>query len=145
MMLNTFKRGTPPASFNKAIVLYEGNCIPCERIIRFLKKHDKTGSIIYFDYNTAIGERYKESLSREELNADSIILLFNGRSAVRSEAIIKLSDYLGFPWNLLRAAKILPLTARERLFVKATRYRHLFFKIQPTCQFSSSRNAMNAG
>jgi predicted DCC family thiol-disulfide oxidoreductase YuxK len=145
MLFNRSDREVSRASFNRVIVLYEANCILCTRVTRFLQHRDKTSSITFMDINTEIGTRFKESLSPEELKADSIVLLLDGRTSVRSRAIIRLSKYLRFPWSMISVARFFPASLQENIYVKATRNKYLFFRIKSACFSNEKENLIKAG
>ncbi len=56
-----------------------------------------------------------------------------GPYRVRSEAAIALAEYLGGPWRLFRAARIVPRAWRDWVYDFVARHRHAIFDDGPHC------------
>jgi len=47
---------------------------------------------------------------------DSIVLIRNGGAVVRSEAVLGIIDYLGWPWKILLLGALIPRRLRDGLY-----------------------------
>ena len=136
MGIKNFKLGYNLTTFSISVVLFDGDCSLCNRVIRFLEMNNKTRNIRFIPINSYMGKRFRESLPPFALTADSIVVLLNGRSYIQSTAIIMLAKYLKFPWNMISIVRILPLSIRDLLYTLIARNRYIFNEKKTNCRFS---------
>jgi predicted DCC family thiol-disulfide oxidoreductase YuxK len=121
-------------TFMLTIVLYDGKCDICNGIVRFLTKNDKSKSIKFISRSSDLGMRYLESLPSITLTVDSVIVLMDGRFYIKSQAIIKLAQFLTWPWKMVSVFRILPLSFRDRLYDRVAKKRYLLLPRKNSCQ-----------
>jgi predicted DCC family thiol-disulfide oxidoreductase YuxK len=112
------------------LVLYDGVCGLCSRVLQFLLRHDHRGVFKFASLQSATGQAMvarwggdPEALSSFYVVAD--FLTPDARVFTRSDAALFVAGQLGWPWKAARAAGILPKPLRDRLYdvVARTRYR----------------------
>lgn len=118
------------------ILVFDGYCGVCTRMIRWVRQQDRQGRITALPSQLpGVLERY--GLTREA--ADREVWAFDGAGAswAGAEAIFRILDALGFPHSLLAAAGRFPPFKQlsgpaYRLFA---RYRHFFARwgVPPEC------------
>lgn len=111
------------------VLLYDGVCGVCNRSVRTILRFDPTGPLRF----AALGSVFAKAIidrHPEIGNVDSVVFVDDPgrpseRVAVRSAAVLRVADYLGGPWRLLNAARIIPTPLRDRLYdsFAAIRYR----------------------
>ena len=67
---------------------------------------------------------------------DSIIFYFNGNTYIKSDAVIRISKSLGFPYNLMSIFKIFPRSIRDIFYDFIARNRFKFFGKTNKCLIS---------
>ena len=144
MGFNSDKPGDTLATFNLTLVLFDGDCAACSSIIRFLEKNDKAREIKFITLNSDLGIRLMESLPPVALEADSIIVLLDGRFFIKSDAIIRLAKYLKWPWKMTSIIRILPLSFRDSLYNLMARNRYIFNKKKAKCRLSAYPQATHS-
>jgi predicted DCC family thiol-disulfide oxidoreductase YuxK len=111
------------------VLLYDGVCGVCNRSVQTILRHDRHGTLRFAaldsDFARAVIERHPDLQ-----DIDSVVFIDDPgqpgeRVSVRSAAALKVVRYLGGPFRLLLAARIIPAGLRDRLYDRfaAVRYR----------------------
>lgn len=122
---------TPP------VLLYDGVCGICNWAVQTILRLDRRGSLRFApldsDFARAIIHRHPAIQ-----DVDSVVFVDQPgrpreRVAVRSEAAFRVVDYLGGPWKLLKATRIIPAPLRDRLYNNFADIRYRVFGRHDTC------------
>ena len=116
---------------SKPIILYDGVCGLCNRLVQFLLKHDRGGRLQFASLQSDFADKV---LSRHGLNAkdlDTVHVVENydqqdERVLQRSDAILRAGRELGGFWSASSSvAKVVPRPLRDLVyrFVATNRYR----------------------
>jgi len=100
-----------------------------KRIIRWDKKK-------VFRYAALEGETAKNTLSTilpGYLSEDTIVYYEDGKAYLRSDAALKITETLGFPYHLMIAGKIVPKFVRDAVYRRIASNRYRFGKRYDTC------------
>lgn len=118
------------------LVLYDGVCGLCNRLVAFLLRHDRRGEFRFAPLQSTRGQALliRHGLNPADLNSVVVISGFNGpdeQALTRSAAILASLHALGSIWKVAVVGKFLPFRLREALydFVASHRYR-MFGKLQ---------------
>ena len=114
------------------VLLYDGSCGFCAASVRFVLRHDRRGTLRFAALQSPFGRRALEQ--HPQLRAvDSVIWLDqSGRSStapvsqpsVRSDAALRLMEYLGGWWTVGRIIRIVPRPIRDAAYDLIARHRH---------------------
>lgn len=123
------------------VLLYDGECGFCDRTVRFVLRHDRRGTLRFAALQGELGRAVRER--HPELNeVDSVVWLENAGGAerlyVRSEAALRLALYLGGPWTLARAGRLLPRAVRDGAYDWFARHRYQWFGRAESCGLPST-------
>lgn len=127
-------------SSREPILLFDGDCGLCSRLVRLVLRADGKGALRFASLQ---GEYARELLARhpELQGVDSIGWVEAGevqeRVAIRSEAILRLVHYLGFPWRTLGLTRVIPRPIRDRLYDWVARRRHRWYRDAVACRVSA--------
>jgi predicted DCC family thiol-disulfide oxidoreductase YuxK len=119
------------------VLLYDGVCGVCNRAVRSILRLDPAGSLRFAAlegvFAKAIVERHPEIG-----NVDSVVFVDDPgrpseRVAVRSAAALRVVDYLGGPWKLLKVAGVIPAPLRDWLYDRFAAIRYRVFGRYDTC------------
>jgi predicted DCC family thiol-disulfide oxidoreductase YuxK len=124
------------ASENAPVLLYDGVCGLCNKAVQTVLKHDRRGEMrfaaLQSEYGRAVLGRHPELEG-----TDSVVFVERGpggeRVHVRSAAALRVAAYLGGPWQLFRAARLIPAPVRDFFYNLVARYRYRFFGKHDTC------------
>lgn len=121
------------------IVLYDGVCGLCNRLVQFLLKHDKQGRLRFASLQSdfALKVLGRHGLDPRDLDTLHVIENFeqtDERVTQRSTAILRASRELGGLWAVLASAgSILPVSFRDWLYRFVARNRYRVFGKYDTC------------
>ncbi len=119
------------------MLLYDGVCGVCNSAVRTILRFDPHGTLRFApldsDFSRAVFERHPAVAG-----ADSVVFVDEPdqpgeRVAVRSAAALRVVDYLGGPWKLLKAARVIPAPVRDWLYDRFADVRYRVFGKYDTC------------
>lgn len=119
------------------VLLYDGVCGICNRAVRTVLRFDPDGSLRFAaldsDFARAIIDRHPAIH-----DVDSVVFVDEPgrpteRVAVRSAAALRVVDYLGGPWKLLKVSRIIPVPLRDWLYDRIADVRYRIFGKYETC------------
>jgi predicted DCC family thiol-disulfide oxidoreductase YuxK len=119
------------------VLLYDGVCGVCNRSVRTILRFDPTGPLRFAALESvfakAIIERHPDIR-----DVDSVVFVDHPgqpseRVAVRSEAVLRVVDYLGGPWRVFGTARIIPTRLRDRLYDRFAAIRYRVFGKYDSC------------
>lgn len=113
----------PTAS--QAIVLFDGECAFCTRLMGFVRQRDRCSSFRFIALQSAEGRSLLVLHQLPIDRLDSVVLIESGAVSLRSTAILRICRRLGGAWRLLYAGIFLPGCFRDRLYVAIARRRRL--------------------
>jgi predicted DCC family thiol-disulfide oxidoreductase YuxK len=112
------------------LVLYDGVCGLCSRLVQFLLAHDHRAVFNFAALQSATGQAVVEQAGGDAHQLTTFYVLANyGTSDARlfkkSDAALFVAGELGWPWKAARLLRIVPKTFLDRLYdvVARTRYR----------------------
>jgi predicted DCC family thiol-disulfide oxidoreductase YuxK len=118
------------------VLLYDGVCGFCSRGVQTILRLDPQGTLRFAALQSDFG-RAAVSRHPELEGVDSVVLLEpepgGERVFIRSDAALRLAAYLGWPWKIFLAARLLPRPALDFLYDLFARNRYRFFGKYDTC------------
>jgi len=121
---------------NVPILLFDGECGLCAFAVQFMLRHEKNDRLKFASLQSDVAKKIIQSTIPAYLKADSVILVQNHRTFIKSRALLQVVRYLKFPFNLLLIFKILPTSFADSLYDCVAKNRHRFFK--PQCSLYNS-------
>jgi predicted DCC family thiol-disulfide oxidoreductase YuxK len=119
------------------VLLYDGVCGFCNQSVRTILRLDPRGPLRF----AALGSDYaRELIGRHPTlrSVDSVVFVDepgqpDERVAVRSAAALRVVDYLGGPWKLLKATRVIPAPLRDYLYDRFANIRYRVFGKYDSC------------
>ena len=120
------------------IVLYDGVCGLCNRLIQFLLKHDKHDRFRFASLQSefATTPLQRHGVDASDLDTVCVVLNYgepNEQVLKRSDAILHLGHELGGIWRIGAWARILPRSLRDLIYNLVARNRYRVFGKYETC------------
>ena len=119
-----------PVPVGDHLLLYDGVCGLCSRVLQFVLQHDRRG---VFSFAPLQGEIGRAMVSRWGGNPDELTTFYvcadyrtaSPRMLARSDAALFIAREIGWPWKAFAAARVLPKRLRDGAYdlVAKTRYR----------------------
>ena len=121
----------------KDTLLLDGECGLCNRIAIFIDKRKKIGEkLTYLPIESEEGQKIIEGFSKKQRNADTVYLIRNGKTYIRSAAGIRILLYLKWYYTIWYPfCWVFPLPLRDIVYRIIAKYRHKFFKKPEVCVF----------
>ena len=127
------------------LVLYDGVCALCNRLVRFLLKHDRKDVFRFAPLQSLLAERV---LARHQLAPqalDTVYLVERYEQAdekvlARSDAAIGAANLLGDIWRATAILRLLPRALRDRVYDRVARSRYAVFGRYETCPLPEAKD-----
>lgn len=119
--------------YQHKIIFFDGVCVLCNRVVDFLLKHDRKKFLKF----AALQSELAKSLVRTRENSpdeESVIYFDSGKIFYRSDAVIRIADYLGFPYSSIKIACLLPVPVRDAIYNYIARKRYHGFGKRDSCR-----------
>ena len=115
-----------------AVILFDGVCNLCNGFVQFVIARDPGRR---FRFASLQSDAARRCLERADpaADADSIVLLEEGRLFTRSTAALRIARRLRFPWSLAFALIVVPRPVRDWIYNCVARNRYRWFGRRETC------------
>ena len=128
----------PPGSSKVNLVLYDGVCGLCNRMLQFVLNHDRHGVFRFAPLQSATGRAIVERAGGDPDDLDSIYVVAGYRTPAarvltRSRAALFVARELGWPWMLARPLGLLPTTILDWGYNLVARFRYRAFGRYDQC------------
>ena len=120
-----------------SVIIFDVDCLLCNRFVQIVSLIDKKDSI-YFTRLSGKTANYILSNNKNLVDVDSIIFYLNGNIYIKSDAVIRISKSLGFPYNMMSIFKIFPRSIRDFFYDFVARNRYKFFGKANKCLISKN-------
>ena len=120
-----------------SVIIFDVDCLLCNRFVQIVSVIDKKDNI-YFTRLSGKTANYILSNNKNLVDVDSIIFYLNGNIYIKSDAVIRISKSLGFPYNMMSIFKIFPRSMRDIFYDFVARNRYKFFGKANKCLISNN-------
>jgi len=119
----------PPGLAGVHLVLYDGVCGLCDRLVQFMLRHDRRGA---FRFASLQGEIGRDIVMRNGGNPDELTSFYviadyhtaAARVLRRSTAALFVANALGWPWRAATVLHFVPQAIRDRAYDAVARRRY---------------------
>ncbi|WP_127716896.1 thiol-disulfide oxidoreductase DCC family protein [Halobacteriovorax sp. HLS] len=112
-------------SDSRAIIYFDGHCGLCNFFVDFLLKFDSKRVLFFSPL---------QKLDPHQLDFETVILKFNGRTYTESEAAIRAISLLPGPWKISLLLLVIPKTLRDYSYRLISKNRNKLFKRSSVCK-----------
>ncbi|MEN7536114.1 thiol-disulfide oxidoreductase DCC family protein [Aurantiacibacter flavus] len=116
-----------------AIVLFDGECVLCSANAQFILTHDRQRRFKLAAMQGEVGARLFRQYGLDPMDPDSILLIDGGEVLAGSDAVLGIFARLGWPWQALSFARIIPRVLRDPAYRWLARNRYRLFGKRETC------------
>jgi len=130
---------------SKPIVLYDGVCGLCNRLVQFLLKRDQHDHFRFASLQSNFGQEILKRHGADPLDLDTFYIVLNYGQAsecllARSDGVVYALTHLDGIWKFARGAKILPKALRDALYNFVARHRYQVFGKHEACMLPKSEH-----
>ena len=120
------------------LVLYDGVCGLCNRLLQFLFKHDRGAVFSFASLQSATGRATvaRSGGNPDELSSFYVVADFQTaqeRVFTRSDAALFVAGKLPWPWRFIRVGVIVPRPVRDLMYDGIARSRYRIFGRYEQC------------
>lgn len=118
------------------VLYYDGLCGFCDAAVQFVLRHDRVRTLRFAPLQ---GEHARELRERHPWlhGIDSLVWSDDAAGSehvlVRSDAVLRVARYLGFPWAVASVGALLPRRWRDRLYDLVARHRRRVKPLPMAC------------
>ena len=121
-----------------AIVLFDGDCMLCNRCISWIIKNDQSAYFKFASLQSKVAKTFLDAKNRPIPN--SIVLIENEKIHLRSSAILLIIERLDNPWPLLQILAIVPKRWRDWGYDTLAQNRFKLFGKTDTCSLLTKKH-----
>ena len=119
---------------SQPVLFFDGACNLCNRFVQFVIRHDREKLFLFASLQSEAGKQMLETLKASgQKIPDSVILSFNDRYYLQSDAALQLLRLLGGSWKLLYGLMIVPRFIRNAVYDLIARNRYKWFGKRDAC------------
>ena len=118
-------------------ILYDDKCVLCNSFLRFLKTKKSSD----FSYIAIESEAGQMILNGSE-TPDSVAFYNESTLVFESEAVFRIISEIGWPYRLINAFAILPLSWTDAMYQYVAKRRYLIFGKIEACPIDSSESTI---
>ena len=126
------KRGSEPQQYDN-LVLFDGVCNLCTHSVRFILEREREPLFRFAAVQSPAGSRLMRDLGLDPEDAETFVLITDGRAYLRSDAAIRIARDLRGAWRWLGAVKIVPRPLRDWIYDLVARNRYRWFGRADEC------------
>ena len=120
------------------LILYDGVCGLCNRVINFVLPRDRQGSFRFAAIQSPTGRRFLESYGRNPDALDTIFVVTNWESKTptlltKAAAALFIAAGLGWPWKLAGILRFLPMALLDWGYDRVAKSRYKIFGRYDSC------------
>ena len=117
----------PGKSAGGAVLLYDGVCALCSRLVSFTIRHDPGGVFRYVSLQSSLGKQYLAMAGLPENELDTFIDVENDRFFTKSTAALKVLKQLNGLWPMFYPLIVVPKAMRDVVYNFIARHRYAWF------------------
>jgi len=115
------------------IILFDGVCNLCHAAVRFIVAREREARFRFAPLESETGRRLTAGGIGGGRSVDTVILVEDGQTYVRSDAAIRIAARLNLPWCLLGRLRVVPRPIRDRTYDFVARNRYRWFGRKEFC------------
>jgi predicted DCC family thiol-disulfide oxidoreductase YuxK len=116
-----------------AVVLFDGVCNLCNGFVQFVIPRDPHGHFRFAALQSPVAARLLAQARVTPGDAETVVLIEDGRAFFRSSAALRIARGLRFPWPLLYGLMVLPRPIRDWVYDLIARNRLRWFGQRDQC------------
>ena len=133
-----------PEPTSTTVVLYDGVCGLCNRLVQFLLKRDPHDRFRFASLQSDFSTELLKRRGIDSLDLDTVhVVVDYGKPSEkvlsRSDAIIHAMTQLGGVWSIFSVSKILPAAFRDAVYKLVATNRYRFFGKYDVCVMPEER------
>lgn len=114
------------------VLLFDGVCNLCNGAVQFVLKHDTKKAFRFASLQSGVAEHLLQPYG-DLKKLSSVVLLENGNLFQKSNAVLKVINYLPWYWQWMRVFWIMPRFLRDAVYDWIAKNRYKWFGKRESC------------
>jgi predicted DCC family thiol-disulfide oxidoreductase YuxK len=115
------------------VLLFDGVCNLCNSSVQFILKHEKNQNLKFAAIQSEAGEKVLTHFKINPNETNSVILISDDHVYTASDAVLKLTHHLKFPYSLGKILVLVPKAFRDFFYKKVAQNRYNWFGKRESC------------
>lgn len=124
---------------NNPIILFDDECILCNRFAQWIIKNDKQNKFKFLALQSSLANTLLKKYGFDKKDFDSVILIDEDKLYTESDAALRIVKYLDGAKRHLHLLRILPKFLRNFFYKVIARNRYKWFGKTNVCSVDKSR------
>jgi predicted DCC family thiol-disulfide oxidoreductase YuxK len=120
-----------------SVLLFDGVCNLCNRVVDFVILRDKDKMIRFAALQSIPGKELAEKFKISPGNNDTVVYISDGKAFVRSSAVLHILKDIGGGWEIMYGFIIIPSFVRDFFYDIIAKRRYRIFGKRDTCMVPS--------
>lgn len=121
------------------IVLFDGICNLCNRLVIFIIKQDADAKISFASIQSHAGETLLNKYKISNSEFDTIVLICGKVAYTKSDALLRIFKIIGGFWKFFYIFIIVPKPLRDWVYIKISHNRYKLFGKRNACMIPSEK------
>ncbi|MCC7191335.1 MAG: DUF393 domain-containing protein [Phycisphaeraceae bacterium] len=135
------KHANSTVTRNHGIVLFDGICNLCSASVNFIIKRDPADYFRFAALQSDTGRSLLREYQLEEGTINSMVLIQNGKTYIRSSAAVRIASHLCGFWKALVVFMIVPPLIRDVIYSFIAKHRHRWLGNTEACNLLTSETS----
>jgi len=118
---------------NENILLFDGYCNLCSRLVNFIIKRDKKAKFLFVSLQSASGQSLLKKFGLPTDDFDSVVYIRSDKYFLKSSAILYILKELGGIWKFFFIFIIIPNFVRDFIYKIIAKTRYKIFGRHDSC------------
>src|SRR5659263_99811 len=127
------RRQTGTMINNENILLFDGYCNLCSRLVNFIIKRDKKAKFFFVSLQSASGQSLLKKFGLPTDDFDSVVYIRSDKYFLKSSAILHILKEIGGIWKLFFIFIIIPNFIRDLIYKIIAKTRYKIFGRHDSC------------
>lgn len=115
------------------ILLFDGVCNLCSGSVQFVLKRNRKGNVRFASLQSDFGKEILKKSNLPHTYLNSLVLIENGKTFVKSDAALRLAKHLDGIWKMGSIFLLIPKFIRNPIYDWIARNRYTWFGEKETC------------
>ncbi len=127
---------------NPTIVLFDGTCGMCSRLVRFIVRHETSKALLFSSNSSNRSRELCETYGLETAVQNTIVVIHKERVFTESDAVILIASFLDAPYRWAGLLRLVPRFLRNAAYRIVARYRHVLYPRDSydVCEYLSAQD-----
>lgn len=117
---------------NRPVIFFDGVCGLCNGFVDFVISHDKKNLFLFSPLQSDYAKKQLPSHLTQDLT--SVVLIINGATYTKTNAVLRVMNELGGAWKVLTIGHYLPTFLTNRIYDLVASNRYRLFGKKETCR-----------